>query len=512
MSFVVRTMRDPSPAAQLCAALVADLGPGAHDAIEAILEKLSVVERAALAAHWAFWARPKQRPPHDEWDSFGFLAGRGFGKTISIAKLIVEEVMAGRIKQLGFCAQDESNSIAVQVDGPSGLIAMSPPWFKPEWEATPMRLVWPNGAWGYVRTPEVPEKIRGFDYDCFWACEVQSWPNATMHAAMMNAQIATRVGRARFLWDATAKRGHPLLLELLEAGEKDPHRHIVVRGSTEESSEHLARDYAEKIRGKLKDSRRAKEELEADMGGNDDNVLVKPADIAKARRPRPERIRRKALGLDPAVTARAGSDRTGIVLAGEDFDGQALVLGDWTGRYSPAEWTKLVLDLVVSERIDVVVVETNKGGDLVTQSLRAAAQARQLEVVVVGEKERPQYRAGVVYVRETYSRGSKLDRAEPLAVAYELGKVSHVHGVDLGKLETTLTTWEPAPNAKSPDDLDALVSAVGELLDLKAFRRDPKKGFEGLAAAAEALRTGAPPGQASRLLGGLLAGGRPRGI
>ena len=512
MSFVVRTMRDPSPAALLCLALVMDLGPGAHDAIDAILAKLSVVERAALAACWAFWARPKQRPPHEEWDSFGILAGRGFGKTLSIAKLIVDEIIAGRIKQLGFCAQDEANSIAIQVEGPSGLIAQSPPWFKPDWEATAMRLVWPNGAWGYVRTPEVPEKIRGFDYDAFWACEVQSWGKATMHAAMMNARIATRVGLARFFWDATAKKGHPLLLELLEEGERDPHRNIVVRGHTEEASEHLARDYAEKIRGKLKDSRRAKEELEADMSAGDDNALVKMADITKARRPRPERIRRKALGIDPAVTARAGSDRTGIVLAGEDVDGQALVLRDATDRYTPAAWTKLVLDIVLEERVDVVVVETNKGGDLVTQSIRAAAQARQLEVVVCGEKERPRYHPGVVYVREVYSRGSKLDRAEPLAVAYELGKVSHVHGADLEKLETTITTWEPEPNAQSPDDLDALVSAVGELLDLKSFRRDPKKGFEGIAKAAQALRTGAPAGQASKLLGGLLAGGRPRGI
>ena len=41
-------------------------------------------------------------------------------------------------------------------------------------------------------------------------------------------------------------------------------------------------------------------------------------------------------------------------------------------------------------------------------------------------------------------------------------------------------TWEPAPNADSPGDLDALVHACVELLELSSNEPNPQVGFQGI--------------------------------
>ncbi len=134
------------------------------------------------------------------------------------------------------------------------------------------------------------------------------------------------------------------------------------------------------------------------------------------------------------------------------------------------------------------MVETNKGGDLVTHSLKTAGASRGLSVVVLGKNERPRHVPGTVYIREVHARGSKEDRAQPLATAYERGRVSHVNGAHLAELEDTITTWEPTPGSRSPDALDALVHAVSELLALASNKPNPSHGFKGLEDANRAIR------------------------
>jgi phage terminase large subunit-like protein len=94
---------------------------------------------------------------------------------------------------------------------------------------------------------------------------------------------------------------------------------------------------------------------------------------------------------------------------------------------------------------------------------------------------------GRVFVREVYARGAKEDRAEPVATAYERGRVSHVIGADLVGLEDTLTTWEPLPGNDSPGDLDALVHAMVELLDLSKNTLDPRQDFKGIGEVAKQI-------------------------
>jgi len=484
--------------------LVAELGPeGARRAIVAICAKLSPVERAALAARWPFWARPKQLPPGNDWRSWGFLAGRMFGKTRSIAERINDRVQAGVYKLVGVIAQNETNAIKVQVEGKSGLIATAPPWCRPTFRPSDNVLEWPNGALGHVLTPEAPDAPRGFEFDASWLSECQSWPVATRWLAYTNVLFATRSGPAQILWDATGKKGHPILLDRLQLAREMPDKHLIVRGSSRENAANVGAGVVDELERKFAGTREGREELDGDTREDEESDCIARVEwIEPHRRVLPATLARRGLGIDPAITARAGSDRTGIVDAGVDHARHGYVIDDFTGKYPPHAWAKLALDRYVDQALDIIVVETNRGGDLVTQNLRAAAAERRLQVVVLGEKDRPRGQRGIVYVKEVHSRGEKADRARPLSTAYERGRISHVIGGNLTSIEKTLTTWEPSPGMRwSPDDLDALNAIMSELLGLTDDALDPAGAFPGIVEAGRILAGGTAARQVGTLLG-----------
>lgn len=504
-------MSDASPVEIVIGRLVARLGKKrAHQALDLILDELTVAELAALAYDWRHvWARPKQLAPDGPWRSWGFLCGRGFGKTRSVAEHINEEVEAGRAMRISLSAQNEAKSLEIQVFGESGLIATAPPWFRPEWIATTGQLVWPNEARAAVLTPEAPASFRGPEFHLSWATEFQSWPTATRFEAYTNMLFATRLGYSRLIWDATPKKGHPILLDRLKLAKADPARHLIVRGTTRENAANLGAGVIDDLETQFLGTSKGREELLGEMLEESENALVKLEWIEKHRRARPDVIVRRVLSIDPAVTTRAGNDRTGIIDDALGADGQVYVMGDHSGRHEPAAWARIVIDTYVGERIDVVVVETNKGGQLVTQNLRAAAADRKLTVVVVNADEHPSHQPGVIYVKEVHARGPKEDRAQPLATAYERGRVSHVRGVDLAALEDTLTTWEPAPGQRSPDALDAHVHGVVELLRLASNAPDMAAAFHGITEMQRELAGASSPGTSiSRMLGGGRGGDR----
>ncbi len=491
------------------ARLAEGLGPLAHQALDVILEKLSFDELVALAWDWEHtWARSSQLAPTGSWRSWGFLCGRGYGKTRSLGEFLNAEVRAGRARSIGLCAQNEDKSVEIHIEGPTGLIATAPPWFRPEWEASAKQLVWPNGARAYVRTPEKPGTIRSGEHELSWLSEIQSWPAGTREEAILNFEFATRAGYARIVWDATPKRGHPILKALIASSKAEPEKHVIVNGSMNENADNLGEGVVADLERKYAGTRSGREELGGEMLDDAENTIAEQAWIDKARRPRPHAFVRSGLGIDPAVTARKGSDRTGIIEAGLGADGQAYVVADESGKHAPHAWAAIVLNRYVNNGCDIIVVETNKGGDLLTQNLRAAANERGLAVVVVGKDERPMRAAGVVNIKEVHSRGEKADRAKPLATAYERGRVSHVLGVDFTSLEETLTTWEPTPGARSPDDLDALTHIIGELLGLTNDAPDPAAGFKGLTEFSSALKKEIP---ASRIAAFLRGGGHGGG-
>lgn len=150
-------------------------------------------------------------------------------------------------------------------------------------------------------------------------------------------------------------------------------------------------------------------------------------------------LKRVAIGIDPTAT-KAG-DKVGIIGAGLGYDGNLYVFSDKTGNYSPIQWGTVTANEVKVIGADIIVAETNQGGDMVEHVLR---------------QYDPHTR-----IKRIHAVKAKEVRAEPIVSLYEQGKVIHVG--NLSALENEMLTWIPG-SGKSPNRIDALVYAAMELM------------------------------------------------
>ncbi|WP_394694759.1 glycoside hydrolase TIM-barrel-like domain-containing protein [Hyphobacterium sp.] len=107
-------------------------------------------------------------PPDGDWNIWAFLGGRGAGKTRAGAEWIRLQIAAG-CRRIGLIAPTLSDAREVLIGGPSGLANIGLPEERPHFESSRRRLVWPNGAEGYVFSAEDPDSLRGPQFDAAWA-------------------------------------------------------------------------------------------------------------------------------------------------------------------------------------------------------------------------------------------------------------------------------------------------------------------------------------------------------
>lgn len=458
------------------------LAAGVADGPELVadfLAGLTTLEAAALAYDWEHvWRKPKQAPPPGDWRTWGALTGRGFGKSRANAEYVHAEAMAGRAMRIALVGQNEDRTVEVMVEGESGLLAVSPPWFKARFEAG--RVFWPNGAQAFVYTPERPGELFGPEHHLGWASELHVWPQTKREEAFFNLRMGLRLGYGRLVWDSNPAKRHPLIRELLEDAKSDPEHYAVVRGSTRENRLNITAGKVEEWERKYGGTQRGREMLEGEQNDEAEGALWDQARIDNHRREMPAKLKRRILVADPAISMREGTDATGISDQGLGLDAQVYVIADLSKRIAWDDWGELLVNRYFAKRCDCIVLERNRGGDSCASNVRAAAQKvareedRDIRVEIVPLDAVTRYSPNVVFVKEVIGRGSKGTRAEPVAAHYAAGRVSHVHGGEgLGDLEDLLTTWIPDGKGESPNALDALVYGVIELADLGRETRPP---------------------------------------
>lgn len=163
----------------------------------------------------------------------------------------------------------------------------------------------------------------------------------------------------------------------------------------------------------------------------------------------PPQLMRIVVGCDPAVTAKEGSDSTGIVVAGMDRRGHYYILADRTmDKATPNAWGNAVVNAYEEYQADTVVAEVNQGGDLVEMNIKRTNSNLRYKSV--------------------HSTRGKILRAEPIAGLYEQGRVHHVG--EYPELEDQMCSYAPQVQDEmdSPDRLDALVFALTELSGMNA--------------------------------------------
>ena len=385
---------------------------------------------------WAWnHARADQRPPTwaDNWLVLLLSGGRGSGKTRTGSELTHQ--VTTKTDRVALIAATGPDLRDTMVEGVSGILATSPPGQRPLWEPSKKKLTWPNGCIGQGFSAEEPDRLRGPQEGFIWGDEPAHWP--LVDQVWTNALLGLRLGTNPKAVLTSTPKPIKWMKELI----KDPLT-VVHRVSTYENLDNLSPTFRATVLDRYEGTRLGRQELHGEILEDVEGALWNWDMIHWV--PEAPPLVRVVVGVDPAGTANAKSDETGIITVGIGADKCLYVLADDTGRYSPETWGRRANSAYDLHAADAIVPEKNYGADMVRFTLQNAGYtgARILPV---------------------NSRRGKQIRAEPIVALYEKQRVYHVGSQgDLAELEDELTTWVPG-QGDSPNRVDALVHAATEL-------------------------------------------------
>lgn len=168
-------------------------------------------------------------------------------------------------------------------------------------------------------------------------------------------------------------------------------------------------------------------------------------------------MQRIVVAVDPSGSSDEDAqdhDEIGIVVCGLGVDGNGYLIEDLTCRMGPRGWGTIATTAYDRHAADVIVAETNYGGDMVIQTLKAA-------------------KPGVRCKKVTASRG-KVVRAEPIASLTEQGRIRFAGSFPLLEEELCAMTVNGYLGQSSPNRADAFIWAMSELFPGIAKREREK--------------------------------------
>lgn len=416
-------------------------------------EEWAVAQRVLLS--WFPTGRPEQKPDGD-WTVYAYIAGRGAGKTRSGAEWLAEQALSRPGSRWAIVAPTFGDMRDICVEGDSGLrsvLRRRLPGVNIDtcWNRSIGEFMLPNGSHVKGFSAQQPERLRGPQHHGAWCDELASWHDPD---AWDQLQFGLRLGERPQTFITSTPKPVTLVRMLAKRAEEAPEEVRWVRGRTMDNVGNLSAKALADLEHRYGGSRLGRQELEGELLEDVEGALWQRAWLDRDRRDEHPDLSRIVVAVDPAITATADSDETGIVTAGRSGRGNAAegwVLDDRTCVASPAEWGRRACQAYIDHGADAIVYESNQGGDMVAHVLRGAWAA----LVTSGEATGPTPRLIGVHA----SRG-KAVRAEPVAGQFEQGRW-HIVG-SLPALEDELVTWEPGATL-SPGRLDALVWAAYEL-------------------------------------------------
>jgi|SRR5271157_729276 len=200
------------------------------------LSAFSAAELERLSFTWELFARPDQLPPPGDWRCWLLLGGRGSGKTRTASEYIRSEVESGRHSRIALISPTAETLRRDSVEGPSGILAVSPPWCRPNYEPSTRRIVWPNGAHATLLSCEEPDRARGINTSLVWLDELCAAPLASqmMDMIQMALRLSGPLGDSARMICSTTPRPLPVLKKLIA----DPGT-VVTRSKTIDNASNL---------------------------------------------------------------------------------------------------------------------------------------------------------------------------------------------------------------------------------------------------------------------------------
>lgn len=405
------------------------------------ISTLSDEEAIWLRHCWPAWARDKQLEEVEcawDWTIWLILAGRGFGKSRTGAQKVIEWAEEDQNARIALVGRTVADVRDVMVQGESGILACSPPWFMPKYEPSKRRLTWPNGAIATTYSADEPDALRGPQHTKAWGDEPAAWRYTDAHDQLM---FGLRLGKKPQAVYTTTPRATKFIKMLVK--QKTTH---TTRGTTYENLSNLAPAFQRQVIDKYEGTRLGRQELEGLILDDNERALWNRETMIEALRvvEYPD-LKRVVVGVDPSVNDGADVDNQelaecGIVVAGLGINDHGYLLDDRSMMASVMTWAKEAVTAYHSRKADRIVAEINNGGKLVEAVIRVVDK-------------------NVSYKGVHAARG-KLTRAEPIAALAEQGRLHHVG--TFPEVEDQQCNWEPGN--KSPDRLDAYVWAFTELM------------------------------------------------
>ena len=461
---------------------------------EAILSLSSSTRRVieAMSYEWYLWGRPEQLAPPDPWRWWVMSGGRGGGKTRSATEQLLEWADTNPGTRLCLLGKDAGSVRRIMINGPSGILRRSPPWFKPRWFKTDKLIAWPNDTIAEHHSSEEPGTLRGPEYHNAWVTElfhynipkgerepvswregikltlrlgpnpqglIDSSPRRTDFCA--NFLLGPRDGRGnRPVTQEQINSGEWSIRHAIEDHEGKQHTYIVIirRWSSERNAENLSPGVVAEWRHDLRGSPLEEQELDGKILVKVEGALwsLEVLDTHSVYSV-PVPIVKTLVAVDP-TRADAPTDEAGIMVGSLGADGHAYIFDDCTVRGRPAVWARRAVEAKNQYRAEAVVIEKN----------RLEYSTRQTFLSID---------PGVKWI-EVQATDGKRTRAEPVSAAYEQGRVHHVRDrrdqvPRFARLEEEMVSWDPRARQASPNRMDALVWLVWALLGLDEHVKKP---------------------------------------
>jgi hypothetical protein len=155
-------------------------------------------------------------------------------------------------------APTEADIRDVMVEGPSGLLAIAPPWCRPRFEPSKRRVSWPNGARAVCLSGEEPERARGLNIDTLWADELACWRRAQSTWDLV--MLALRAGANPQALITTTPRRVTVLKRILA----EPTT-VRTTDTTYANQAHLPQEFLAQIVGLYENTRLGRQEIYAEF-------------------------------------------------------------------------------------------------------------------------------------------------------------------------------------------------------------------------------------------------------
>lgn len=189
-----------------------------------------------------------------------YLCGEGMIPTHNTrvgAEWVRHHVESGGARRVAIVGPTERDVRRVMIEGESGILAISPPWFRPTYNSSIGQLFWPNGAIATAYSAECPERLRGPQHDSAWCDEICAWSRPNTWDMLM---FGLRLGADPRVVVTSTPKPSKLIRDLIEQPTT-----TLIRGSTYDNREHLAPAFMEQVIAKYEGTRLGQQELSGEL-------------------------------------------------------------------------------------------------------------------------------------------------------------------------------------------------------------------------------------------------------